>query len=266
MRLTVIPLNGGSAVFLDAPGSKNDLLIDCGDELSARFILMPFLRAQGVNRLQTMLLTHGDARQFGGAELVAANFPPKRVTTSAVRFRSAGYRKILDTLQSTPSRWAWLQRGDCLGHWTVLHPDSNDHFARADDAAVVLHGEISGTPVLLLSDLGWFGQKLLLERNADLRADIVVAGLPTEGEPLSDMLLEAIKPRLVVVADSEFPATRRASPQLRQRLAEHGFQVIYTREVGSVCLSLSKGGWKLRTMVQPQPTPAVNRLSRPDAS
>jgi competence protein ComEC len=242
------------------------LLIDCGNTNSVEFTMKPFLRAQGVNHLPCLVLTHGDLRCTGGAELLRALMPVDQIATSSARFRSPTYRRIIEALQKAPQHWRVLNRGDQLGSWTVLHPNPDDHFSQADDNALVLLGEFHGTRVLLLSDLGRAGQNALLERAPGLRANIVVAGLPTEGEPLNDMLLDAIKPRFVVIADSEFPATRRASPQLRQRLAQRGVQAIYTREAGSVRLSLGKGGWKLRTMAEPQPIPAVNELPRPDAS
>jgi len=54
--------------------------------------------------------------------------------------------------------------------------------ALAGDAALVLRGDVHGTRILLLSDLSRAGQSELLARTNDLRADIVVAGLPDEGE------------------------------------------------------------------------------------
>jgi hypothetical protein len=46
-ELTVLPLNGGHVVFVDAAGRKNDWLVHCGDEKAVGFTLKPFLRAQG---------------------------------------------------------------------------------------------------------------------------------------------------------------------------------------------------------------------------
>jgi beta-lactamase superfamily II metal-dependent hydrolase len=52
----------------------------------------------------------------------------------------------------------------------------------------------------------------------------------------------------VVIADSELPATRRASPQLRERLAQRKASVFYTRESGAVTVELRSNGAELRTM------------------
>lgn len=247
--LTAMPLSGGSAVFCDLPGRRMDLLVDCGQTNAVAFITQPFLRAQGVNRLPQLLLTHGDLRQMGGAEDLMHSFRVEHVLASGVRQLSPTYRRVLTNLSRTPDRLRVVQRGDELGPFRVLHPLTTDRFRQADDNAVVLRGEFHGTRVLLLSDLGRAGQEALLEREPDLRADIVFAGLPTQGEPLCDGLLVRVQPRVVVLLDSEFPATTRAPPRLRERLARQVDTLLCTRETGAVQLICTSRGWTLSTTI-----------------
>ena len=127
-----------------------------------------------------------------------------------------------------------------------------------DNAALVLRGNFNGARVLLLSDLGRRGQSALLSHTNDLRAEVVIAGLTGDGEPLCDALLDAVQPKIIVVADSEFPATRRASRELKERLGKRNVPVIYTRTAGAVTIVARTGGWELRTMTgQKFPTPAA---------
>jgi beta-lactamase superfamily II metal-dependent hydrolase len=113
--------------------------------------------------------------------------------------------------------------------------------------ALVLQGSIRGHPVLLLPSLGREGQDLLAQRHPDLRAEIVVAGLPARDEPLSEPLLDLLEPKLVIIADSEQPATRRATPKLRARLARRaGTRVLYTGDAGSLTLYIRSEGWEVR--------------------
>jgi beta-lactamase superfamily II metal-dependent hydrolase len=72
--------------------------------------------------------------------------------------------------------------------------------------------------------------------------------LPDEGEPLSDALIDVIQPKVIVIADSDFPATRRAGSALKERLAQKQIPVIYTRDSGAVKIVTDKSGWKLETM------------------
>jgi beta-lactamase superfamily II metal-dependent hydrolase len=141
-----------------------------------------------------------------------------------------------------------MQSGNQVGCWQVLFPGTNATIARAEEAPLVLRGTFGGTRILLLSDLSRAGQDALLESTPDLHADLVVAGLPNEGEPVCEALLDAIQPKIIVIADSEYPAARRASLSLQARLAQRNIPVIYTRTAGAVSIAADRSGWKLRTM------------------
>lgn len=247
-RLTVMPVNGGMTVYCNSPGRTRDLLIDTGPSNSVQFITRNFLHSQGVNRLPAMVLSHGDVHHTAGAETILSEFQVSKVYASPVRFRSVQYRRMLGRLESAPGLLENVHRNQSLGNWTVLHPDLNDRFSKADDGAVVLAGRFGQTRVLLLSDLAAEGQTTLLRRNPDLGADIVVTGLPASGEPLGQALLEAIHPKAIIVGDSQFPFAERAKPDLRTRLARQHARVLYTSDTGAVTLEFRRHQWQLRTI------------------
>src|SRR5207249_10430342 len=103
-RITVLPLGGGDSIHVDAPGRTDDLLIDCGNESAAQFVVKPFLAAQGVNRLPRLLLTHGDLRHIGGAANFVETFAAQTVLISSARFRSSAYARTIETLGSPRER------------------------------------------------------------------------------------------------------------------------------------------------------------------
>ena len=247
-ELTILPLNGGHTVFVNGASRKDDWLIDCGNDDAVNFTLKPFLRAQGINKLPRLVLTEGDAKNCGGANSLDQLFSVGELWTSPVHFRSAVYNESIAQFEKPPARHKVFNCGGVAGCWEVLWPPATNDLSRADDSALVLLGNFSGTKILLLSDLSHVGQSALLSSTNELHADIVVAGLPNAGEPLSDALIDAIQPRVMVIADSEFPAMRRASRKLKERLEQKGIPVIYTRESGAVKIVINKTGWKVRTM------------------
>jgi beta-lactamase superfamily II metal-dependent hydrolase len=119
--------------------------------------------------------------------------------------------------------------------------------SRADDNALVLKATINHTRILLLSDLNRAGQDnlLILATTKELHADIVITGLPSGGEPLCHDLILAIQPQAIVIVDSEFPAQRRASRSLHERLAGQNVPVIYTRDHGALTLLIEQNNWQL---------------------
>jgi competence protein ComEC len=283
VTLTVLPLNGGHAIFVDADGKQNDWLINCGNENAVDFTLKNFLHAQGVNQIPRLVLADASQRNCGGAQSLDELFHVRELWTSDVKFRATAYHEAVAYFEATPAsqsnRWGERPReplptnntaaredarptgfgnaparhkilgaGNHVDCWQVLFPGSVNTVAKADDEPLVLRGDFHGTRILLLSDLSRAGQDELLARTNDLRADIVIAGLPTEGEPLCAALLDAVRPKAIVIADAEFPATRRASRALRERLEQRKIPVIYTRTAGAVKIAANQVGWRLEMM------------------
>lgn len=247
-KITVLAIGGGDTILIDAPGRANDLLIDSGAAVAADFVVKPFLAGQGLNHLNQCLLTHGDLRHCGGLSNLVSEFPARELLASPVRFRSPGYRRVLAERKNSGRGWRKVQQGDQLGCWSVLHPRPTDRFPLADDNAVVLRGQVHGLRILFCSDLGKQGQNALLERGGDLRADVMVAGIPSRNEPLQDRLLDAVKPRVLIISCSTYPANEQAKPLLRQRLSRRGTPVVYTSDTGSVTLRVRPHNWALSAM------------------
>ena len=248
--VTVLPLNGGHAVHVDAAGRENDWLINCGNDSAVNYTLKNFLRARGVNSLPRLVLTEGDVKNCGGARALDGLFPVGELWTSPAKFRSPAYREAVAWFENPPSRHRFLNTGEVVGVWRVLFPDASSHFARADDQPLVLLGNFDGIRILLLADLSRAGQSALLTQTHPLTAEIVVAGLPGagDGEPLCDALIAAIRPKVILIADSGFPALRRAGRPLRERLGQQSIPVIYTRTAGAVTLTVGRRHWELKSM------------------
>jgi competence protein ComEC len=233
-------------VYVDNPGARDDCLFDCGTSNAVRFTTIPFLRSRGVNHLSHFVLTHGDFQDISGAIPFKNEVPVQHVLTTPVKYRSPIYRRVLSELETNGPAITMVSQGDSAAGWRVLHPRAEDKFAQADDASLVVIREVFSTRVLLLSDLGREGQEALALRTEDLRADIVVTGLPEKSEPVSWALLQRIQPKLIVVADAEFPAPARAGRALQERLRAGPARVLFTRNTGGVEISITPSGWRCR--------------------
>jgi competence protein ComEC len=244
--LTVLPLDGGHMIYVDADGRKDDWLINCGSQDAVRFTLKDYLRGQGVNWVPRLVLANGNARNCGGTEEINQLFGIGEIWTSGARFRSSVYREAVGEVAETQRKI--FSFGGTNGCWRALFPRAVGGIVKAEDAPLVLLGNFHGTRVLLLSELSREGQNELLAQTNDLRADIVIAGLPDEGEPLCDDLIAAIQPRVIVIVDSDLPVARRASRALHERLERARIPVVYTRKAGAVNIITDETGWRLQTM------------------
>jgi competence protein ComEC len=232
---TVTVFRSGEAVWIDRPGSASDLLLDTGDAATAKAVLLPWLQSQGVDRIPTLAVSHGDVRHVGGVPVVMTNAPPHRLLLPVGRMRSPSVRGLegLATARGVPLQR--LGRGQLAATMPVLHPDESDAFSRADDAAVVLSVAAAGWRILLAPDLGPEGQRALIQREgASLAADVLITGIPASGEAASEAFLSQVNPRLLVVATGDRPATERSPAALRRRLRGQTGITLWTERLGAL--------------------------------
>jgi len=249
IRIGILAIRGGHSICVQS--AQGTSLIDTGDAPGSRTLVHPYLRTLGVNRLQDLWLSHGDVRHVGGAPELLDRYAPRTVNVGPIRFRSGPYRTILDSLSThAPHLLRTVGDGETSGPWQVLHPRVTDKFSQADDGSLVLRfgggGTAFGHGVLVMGDLGRPGQEALMRRHPQLRADIVISGIPTRGEPLCDGLLDQLQPRMVIVVDALNPATARVSAACKARLRARRMVTWVASESGSLELCLVRGRWEIR--------------------
>jgi len=195
-RLLVLDVGQGSAVWLQT--ARHDLLLDAGPSWGAagqdagtRWVL-PLLRAQGVQRLDALVLSHADSDHSGGALSVVRGLP-----VHAVRGALPPGHPLAARAQPCRAGEAWEWDGVRL-RW--LHPLPG---AQGPDNAVscVLHvQDAQGHAALLPADLPAAQERALLARSAPgaLRADLLL--VPHHGSATSSTpeLLHAVAPTLAL--------------------------------------------------------------------
>ncbi|MFW5969548.1 MAG: ComEC/Rec2 family competence protein, partial [Halofilum sp. (in: g-proteobacteria)] len=167
VRLHLLDVGQGLAAVIRT--RDHTLVYDTGARFSARFdagsaVVVPFLRARGVRRIDALVLSHLDNDHAGGRDAVLADLAP------AVLWSSAPRRLDRDARLCGRGRgWTW----DGV-RFRFLHPDPDDALT-GNDASCVLRIDAPGGSLLLPGDIEETAEWRLLARGADLGADVVVA-------------------------------------------------------------------------------------------
>jgi competence protein ComEC len=253
--LTVLSLNDGPSVFLDAPGARNDMLIDGGGGWSASHTVIPFLRAQGVNRLAATVLTCGDKAHAAGLNVVAGEIPAQTGIYNGIASRSKYYAEWVDDMKKRSIPLRVVRDGDELSstanvHIRVLHPPHGWAASRSEDNAIVLAIEFGPTRVLLMSDAGETVEKRLLKEYGDLHAHVVVKGQHGKQSSCTAEFLDAVRPATVVQVVNLNDSHRYPEPALRDRLAQRNIAYLRSDDVGAVTIRLTKNGYEVSTFLK----------------
>jgi competence protein ComEC len=218
LRVVVLDVGQGLAVFVAT--ARHTLLYDTGPRFNDSVdaggrIVVPFLRAAGVGRLDVLVVSHADNDHSGGALSILRAVDVGRMMTSLPRdhpivVEAGGERRAEARGNEAPGaspvtrcvageRWSW----DGVT-FEIVHPGAaayDDAARKSNDRSCVLRIVSAGGNVLLTGDVEAASESEMLARDAaTLRADILV--VPHHGSRTSSTpaFIEAVAPRIAVIA------------------------------------------------------------------
>jgi beta-lactamase superfamily II metal-dependent hydrolase len=240
-QMTVFDLADGGAIHVRADGC--DWLLDCGDESHYGRIVLPYLRSYGVNRLDGLLLTHGDVKHIGAALTAITDFRPRLLADSTFHDRSRTRKNIHAQLQQLRIGKGLYTRNDWihLGHaasMRVLYPPPGLKRSVAADMALVLQLQAGRSRVLFMSDSGFNTEQWLLENEPDLHSDIVIKGQhPSDLSGTPDFLAR-VAPRAVVCGALGYGKPIEQLDDWEQDIAAQNIAVFRQDKTGAVTIDI----------------------------
>ncbi len=252
-EITVLDAGPGAAMHLRAGG--RDWLFDAGSARDYERFLRDYLHARGIDRLDGLLLTHGDSQHLGGAGLLLDEFRPRRVLDNGAPDRSRVHQELIVRLKAreiAAQDFALKISREVTAR--VLFPPAGLKTKAADDQALVVQLLIAGKHrVLLVSDSGPETERALLAQPNDLRSDILIKGQHYSGASGSAEFLDAVRPRLIVASSIDFPARERIPDEWAEMVRARGIQLLRQDESGAVTAKFFRDTWSATPFIA-QPT------------
>ena len=243
LRLTVLDVGQGLAVV--AQTRNHALLFDTGPAFgpgadSGSRVIVPFLRARGIRRLDTLVVSHDDADHTGGALSVLQALPVDTLLTSL---------PDLDPLlllgpeeRRCMAGQAWIWDGVVF---EMLYPDAVTRDAeklKDNERSCVLKITTAAGSVLIPADIERRGEEILLSTMAEkLRADVLVAPHQGSRTSSSQTFVEAVAPRLVIFPVGYRNPFRHPHPEVVARYSALGGVAVRTDEGGAISVELQAG-------------------------
>lgn len=234
-EVTVFDAGRGAAVVIQT--ANQTVLVDTGTEFFFQRTVLPELRRRGINRVQGMILSHGDAQHLGGTPRAIPELRPDWIGVPSVRSRSPVLAEIR---KQPPPNLRELSAGERipLGEkiWLeVLGPERVEGFPLADDAGLILRLRVAEWSTLFTFDAG-FRTEDELRRAApnSLPADVWIKGQHRNGLSGGDAFLATVSPFVVIASHADFPETERLAPVWIRAVQSTGARVFNQAETGAV--------------------------------
>ena len=217
LRVDVIDVGHGDSILVRAGGAA--VLIDAGTEAAGRWRVVPFLRHEGVGRLEAVIVTHPDADHVGGVVPVLRAVRVGRVLTNGTADDTMAVRRVHEALRARriPQHTVHAGMSWRYGDVTVdvLHPPASlvaGVESHANDNSIVVRVTKGQIRMVLTGDLEEFGAPVLLAAGRALSADVLQ--IPHHGSrlgPWTAALLDAVRPRVALLSAGRRPGLPAAA-------------------------------------------------------
>lgn len=212
------------------------LVYDTGPRFSARFdagraVVLPYLRSRGVERIDTLIVSHGDNDHIGGAASLLSALPVGRVLTSVPERLPNAHAC------AAGGRWEWEGV-----EFRLLHPPLG-YRRRGNNASCVLHVQGRHGAVLLPGDIEASAERLLLRAApAALAAEVLV--VPHQGSKTSsdERFIDAVRPQLALFAVGYRNRFNHPHAEVRSRYERRGVQMFDSAAHGAIEVALGADG------------------------
>ncbi len=230
-EVCLLDVGQGLAVLLRT--REHALLYDAGPrtdnfDLGERAVL-PSLRSLGVARLDRLLLSHADSDHAGGALAIKRGLPLGEVVAGEAALLPAA----LAARPCLSQDWEWDGVHFTTWRWRAAQ--------NGNQASCVLLVEAGGERLLLTGDLDVAAERALLDDHPDWRADWLLAPHHGSRSSSSQLLLEALMPRAVLISRSWRNAFGHPHPEVVARYRRLAASIYDTARQGALQFRL--GDW-----------------------
>ncbi|MGB0127283.1 MAG: DNA internalization-related competence protein ComEC/Rec2 [Rhodocyclaceae bacterium] len=243
LRLTVLDVGQGLAVHVQT--ASRDLLYDTGPQYSdtadsGTRVVLPYLRAIGVQRLDGIVASHRDTDHTGGLQSVLDGLPVNWVSSSLADDDPLRAKPAMHHRCVAGQQWEW----DGV-RFEVLHPapaDYSDARRQSNDLSCVLKVSAARGSALLAADIEADVETRLAAQPGLLRADTLVVPHHGSRSSSSPAFVAAVEARTVVFPVGYRNRFRHPHADVLARYQTHGADLLRTDRDGAVIITLGNEG------------------------
>ncbi len=247
-RLTTLDVGQGASVLIET--ARHTLLYDAGPGVESTHagerIVVPFLRAQGVTTLDTLMVSHADADHAGGADAIFAAFTVHQLIGGILPAhplwrvaRSAGTRDAVPCAAGQRWRWDGVE-------FSLLWPAGGPRQGPSNAQSCVLRIAAGGMVALLTGDIGARDERALIANNRGALAAQVLM-VPHHGSRSSstEPFLDAIDPNIAIFQTGYRNRFRHPHRTVWARYIERGIALPRTDRDGAVRIDVTSDALRL---------------------
>ncbi|QAA22852.1 DNA internalization-related competence protein ComEC/Rec2 [Sporolactobacillus terrae] len=249
--VTFLDVGQGDSILIQLPHRQGSLLIDTGGTIPfekekwkmrrkpfevGRDVVLNELVAQRVTHLDALVLTHSDYDHVGGLQGIVGKTAIRKLLVSPYHDPNLQEQQLFQTLSASGTAIRLLRSGMTLQvkaqAFHILSP--LEDAKNSNDNSVVLYAVLGGERWLFTGDLSSSGERELMQRYPNLRADVLKLGHHGSRTSTSEAWLEQLNPAIGVISCGRANRYGHPHPEIVQALHQYDVFRLRTDRSGAI--------------------------------
>ncbi|MFI3230535.1 MAG: DNA internalization-related competence protein ComEC/Rec2 [bacterium] len=257
LTITVLDIGQGDSIVGSC--SAGDFLIDGGGERYSNtgdYIVLPYLRSQGINKLEFVFISHEDTDHIKGILEIIGDIEIEYIFLPKTTPRESNFIELMNLAEEYNIEVYFLDKGDVvyLGEdlrVEVIYPYEVDDFYRvgANNNSLVFKLFYEDTSMLFTGDIEATVEKFLVSSlGDDLNADILKVGHHGSKTSTSQEFLEAVDPQIALISCKLNNIYNHPSEEVIERLEGNLTHVYRTDLQNAIILEIKDNNIRVKTL------------------
>ena len=248
LAISFVDVGQGDSIVLQSENNREIFVIDTGGQLSfareswqeratqsgVNYSLLPFIKGEGITKIDGLFLTHGDADHMGDALSFVQQIP---VDWIYVGKGSLNHKSIQRLARQLPkdTKIREVAVGETIGeHVTlqVLAPALEGQGKNED--SLVLTTTIRGQHFLFTGDLDQAGERWLLQQYPQLTIDVLKVGHHGSKTSSDPLFIEQLKIKQAIISCGRNNRFKHPHPEVLATFKQAGVKLYRTDESGMI--------------------------------
>ena len=244
----MLDVGQGDSLLLELPFNKGNVLIDTGGKLFddsnniSSNIIIPYLKSIGINKIDYLIITHGDYDHMGESINLVENFKIDKVIFNCGDYNNLE-NKLIDVLDNKKIRYYSCVKELNLNKYKLKFLSTKE-YDNENDNSNVIYTELNGYKLLLMGDAGTAKEKDILEKYNLTNIDFFKVGHHGSNTSSSEDFINRINPKYSLISVGK--NNRYGHPKETVLSILHNSKVYRTDLDGSIKIKLNNNGCKIK--------------------
>ena len=206
-----IDVGQGDSILLSSPNRKENILIDTGGKISYEKEkwkerknknisdnIITFLRKLGINKLDYLIVTHGDYDHMGEAINLVNNFKVEKVIFNCGEFNDLE-KKLIKVLNKKKIEYYSCIKELSINNNKVYFLNTKEYENENDNSSVI-YTKLNGYKFIFMGDAGVEKEKDILDKYNLSNIDVLKVGHHGSKTSTSKKFIDEIKPKYSIIS------------------------------------------------------------------